>query len=268
MVAAVIMTTMVTEPVIARSWNGKTELMTQKQRRAKFASKTNPARGKKTKLSGRTEEDGYIYADFGKFNSYSYENDLGGTPIYLIGTIKDMAPFRESGNEYQLGMMVDDPDGYQWCVRIDVNKPDYEDFKSNFKGTRCKMIGIYSGYSGVMNRPMMDADAMDHYNAQNTSGSTDVVPLVAETASGDDSSLADGVTKSGGSASSGGSFDLSKAVEKGDYMLNLNNGKVHLSNCSWGPEKENRAYFKTFDDAINAGNGTSPCGHCLKNRTR
>lgn len=160
MITAVLMTAVVAEPVCAKSWSGKKELMTQKERKAKFASKSNPARGKKTKLSGRAEEDGYIYADFGKFNSYSYENDLGGTPIYLIGTVKDMAPFKESGNAYQLGIMVDDPDGYQWCVRMEVDKSDYEYFKSDFKGKKCRMIGVYSGYSGVMNRPMMDADAI------------------------------------------------------------------------------------------------------------
>ncbi len=179
MLTAVLMTAFVAEPVCATSWSGKTELMTQKERRAKFASKSNPARGKKPKLSGRAEMDGYVYADFGKFNSYSYENDLGGTPIYLIGTVKDMAPFRESGNAYQLGMMVDDPDGYQWCVRIEVNKSDYKDFRSDFKGSRCRMIGIYSGYSGVMNRPMMDADSIGHVNSESSGDSTGVVPVVA-----------------------------------------------------------------------------------------
>lgn len=136
------------------------DLLTESQRRSKYASKTNPAKGKKPVQESRPAFNGYLYADFGTYNSYSFENNLGRTPIYLLGTIVDIVPFKEIGNNYELALMVDDCDGYQWYMRTNVSKDKYEQFKSNYKGKSLFIYGSYAGYSGVMRRPMMDATIM------------------------------------------------------------------------------------------------------------
>ena len=136
--------------------SGVKELMTQKQRRNKFLSKTNPKRGTKPKTDERPDNDGYAYADFARFNSYNSDNGLGGTPIYLSGKIKDIQPVKEYGSEYSLAVMVDDTDGYQWYMRCICSKSKYDTLKVDLLGKDAAIYGTYAGYSGVTNRPMMD----------------------------------------------------------------------------------------------------------------
>ena len=136
--------------------SGVKELMTQKQRRNKFLSKSNPKRGTKPKTTERPDDDGYQYADFAKFNSYNSDNGLGGTPIYLSGRIKDIQPAKQYGSEYSLAIMVDDTDGYQWYMRCKCTKSNYDKFKEDLLGKDAAIYGTYAGYSGVTNRPMMD----------------------------------------------------------------------------------------------------------------
>ena len=136
--------------------SGVKELMSQKQRRNKFLSKTNPKRGSKPKTDSRPDNDGYAYADFARFNSYNSDNGLGGTPIYLSGKIKDIQPVKEYGSEYSLAIMVDDSDGYQWYMRCICSKSKYDTLKVDLLGKDGVIYGTYAGYSGVTNRPMMD----------------------------------------------------------------------------------------------------------------
>ncbi len=140
----------------SKSSSGSGELMTQKQRRNKFLSKSNPARGKKPKTEQRPDVDGYAYADFARFNSYNSDNGLGGTPIYLYGTIKDVQAVKQNGSVYGVAVMVDDSDGYQWYMRCNCNKANFDALKSELKGKKANIFGTYAGYSGVTNRPMMD----------------------------------------------------------------------------------------------------------------
>ena len=140
----------------SKNSSGVTELMTQKQRRNKFLSKSNPARGKKPKTEERPDNDGYAYADFARFNSYNSDNGLGGTPIYLFGTIKDVQAVKQNGSVYGVAVMVDDSDGYQWYMRCNCNKANFDALKADLKGKKANIFGTYAGYSGVTNRPMMD----------------------------------------------------------------------------------------------------------------
>ena len=132
------------------------DLMTESQRRSKFRSRTNPKRGATPVTVQRPASAGFMYADFAKFNSYNSDNHLGGTPIYLLGTIMDVQPVREVGSMYWLAIMVNDCDGYQWYMRLYCDKAKYELFKNQFKGKAGYIYGLYAGYSGVTNRPMMD----------------------------------------------------------------------------------------------------------------
>jgi methylphosphotriester-DNA--protein-cysteine methyltransferase len=45
-----------------------------------------------------------------------------------------------------------------------------------------------------------------------------------------------------------------------NYTGNRNTKKFHLPSCSYLPDPENRVYFTTREQAINAG--YTPCGHC------
>ena len=123
-------------------------------------SKTNPKRGATPVTVPRPASAGFAYADFAKFNSYNSDNHLGGTPIYLLGTIMDIQPVKEVGSMYWLAIMVNDCDGYQWYMRLYCDKTKYELFKNQMKGKAGYIYGLYAGYSGVTNRPMMDIDVV------------------------------------------------------------------------------------------------------------
>ncbi len=137
--------------------NGNTILMTQAQRRKKFGSKTNPKRDQKVaNLPQRPALNGFAYADFNLCNSYNSENGLGGKPVYLVGTITGIEKVYENAAYYGTAILVNDCDGYQWYMRSDIAKDKYELFRNTFLGKGGFIYGIYSGYSGVVNRPMMD----------------------------------------------------------------------------------------------------------------
>lgn len=139
----------------ASASNGK-ELMTESQRRKKFYSNTNPKRGAKPVSAVRPASNGFLYADFATFNSYSSENGLGMTPIYLLGTIKDIEKVTDKGDYYGAVLMVNDVDGYQWYMRLTVAKDKYDLFKKDYLGKTANIYGYYTGYSGVTRRPMLD----------------------------------------------------------------------------------------------------------------
>lgn len=132
------------------------ELMTEKQRRARFSSKTNPKRGTVVATTPRALSAGFTYADFGKYNSYNSENHLGGTPLYLLGTIMDIQPVKQTGSQYGLAVMVNDCDGYQWYMRCNCDQSKLPLLKAELMGKAGYIYGTYAGYSGVTNRPMLD----------------------------------------------------------------------------------------------------------------
>ena len=136
---------------------GNTILMTQSQRHKKFASKTNPKRDTKVvTVAYKPNFNGFTYADFSTCNSYNAENGLGGHPIYLLGTITDIEKVYENTLYYGTAICVNDVDGYQWYMRADIAKDKYDLFRNSFLGKNGYIFGIYSGYSGVTDRPMMD----------------------------------------------------------------------------------------------------------------
>ncbi|MCR5687364.1 MAG: hypothetical protein K6G58_05025 [Lachnospiraceae bacterium] len=136
--------------------HGNRALMTESQRRNKFRSKTNPKRGEKPDSVNRPKAFGFTYADFGTYNSYSSDNGLGGNPIYLLGTITDIQKAYENDLNYGTAVMVNDCDGYQWYMRVEVSKLKYDLFRKDYLGKSGYIYGRYSGYSGVTNRPMLD----------------------------------------------------------------------------------------------------------------
>ena len=99
-------------------------------------------------------------ADFNTCNSYNSENGLGGRPIYLLGTITDIEKVYENTMYYGTAICVNDVDGYQWYMRADIAKGKYDLFRNSFLGQSGYIFGIYSGYSGVTDRPMMDISVL------------------------------------------------------------------------------------------------------------
>ena len=142
-------------PASSDSSKGK-DLLTESQRRQKYASKTNPKKGAKVTIPARPGFNGYVYADFGKFNTYASENKLGYTPVYLICSVKDIVAFTDYGNSYRVAMLVNDCEGYQWYIRANVAKDKFDQFKTSYAGKDVYICGTYAGYSGVLNRPMID----------------------------------------------------------------------------------------------------------------
>lgn len=142
--------------------------MTEKQRKSRFFSKTNPKRGEKPVTIPRPASAGFEYADFAKFNAYASENGLGMTPIYLLGTIMEIEKVADKGNSYSVVFMVNDCDGYQWYMRTEAAKDKYDLMKSQLLGKAANIYGFYTGYSGVTNRPMMDPTIVLDVNGTST----------------------------------------------------------------------------------------------------
>ena len=136
--------------------DGYKVLLTDKQRASKFKSKTNPKMGATPITLPRPASAGFPYADFAKYNDYNSDNHLGGTPIYLLGTVMDVQPVKEGDSDYKVAVMVNDCDGYQWYVRVNCSKAKYDLMKNEILGKAGYIYGTYAGYSGVTNRPMMD----------------------------------------------------------------------------------------------------------------
>ncbi len=140
---------------------GNLILMTDAQRKSKFKSKTNPKMGVDPGAKVyRPLYNGFVYADFGTFNSYNSSNGLGGRPIYLIGTITDIEKVTENPAYYGVVLAVNDADGYQWYMRATISKLQYANFHATFIGKSGYIFGTYAGYSGVTNRPMMDVTVL------------------------------------------------------------------------------------------------------------
>lgn len=146
----------VTSNTSSGSSSSFSDLMTESQRRKSFSSKINPKRGTTPVTLVRPDSAGYKYASFGTYNSYASDNKLGNTPIYLLGTIMSINKVGQSNSHYKLAIMVNDCDGYQWYMRATCLKDNFELLKSEINGKAAYIYGIYAGYSGVTNRPMMD----------------------------------------------------------------------------------------------------------------
>lgn len=149
--------TVTTQPSDGVDEKGNAILMTQSQKRSRFRSKTNPKRGEKVVTPAyKPNFNGFTYADFGTCNSYNSENGLGGSPVYLLGTIMGIEKVYENALYYGTAILVNDCDGYQWYMRADIAKDKYDLFKNSFLGKSGYIYGRYAGYSGVTDRPMID----------------------------------------------------------------------------------------------------------------
>ena len=278
--------------------NGNKILMTEKQRRARFMSKTNPKRGTKPATIARPASNGFAYADFATFNSYNSENGLGGTPIYLLGTIMDIEKAKEDQINYHCVLAVNDCDGYQWYVRANVQKAMYDQYRAMYIGKAAYMYGLYSGYSGVTNRPMMDvtlivvtaaapaaglnpvptANAANTVNAaaagastRNPSTSQDTSQSLADQTAANTQTSSKTASASSGSAGSGGgdsnfnTYDNASQQNTSDkYVLNTDSKKIHHPSCN-DVRKIAPDNYQTTNSSLEEleAQGYTVCGHCF-----
>jgi len=121
-----------------------------------FGSKTNPKKGTKTATASLPASNGFVYGDFALFNSLASENKLGGTPIYILGTIKSVEKLATTGDVYYGAFLVDGCDGYQWCATMDIAKGNFDLTKLTYTGKNAYVYGLYDGYSTDLCRPLLD----------------------------------------------------------------------------------------------------------------
>lgn len=155
--ALVITALTITTPVYAVTRTAETKAYYSASKlKTNFGSKTNPAKGTKPASNPKPAVNGFIYGDFGTFNSFASENKLGGTPIYLLGTIKSVEKFAITGDIYYAAFLIDDFEGYQWVGAMDVPKNTFDKFKTIYTGMTAYIYGAYDGYSIDLNRPIIN----------------------------------------------------------------------------------------------------------------
>ncbi|MBP3701590.1 MAG: hypothetical protein J6I64_06855, partial [Lachnospiraceae bacterium] len=99
--------------------------------------------------------DGYEAANYDKFNSFASENGLGGTLIYFTGSMGEIEiiPTEESGDVYYSVVTI--PDGRQWLCALNLALFTDKDYYSDLVGCSAVFCGIYEGYSGTENKPVL-----------------------------------------------------------------------------------------------------------------
>lgn len=104
---------------------------------------------------------GFEKAEFDKFNSYASENGLGGSLIYIEGTITNIEIVAASGTQGQ-GIVgtITDTDGNQWLIHMHAVPIVSE---SAFDSTLNKEVVItceYDGFSAVRQMPCVTLDEL------------------------------------------------------------------------------------------------------------
>lgn len=101
---------------------------------------------------------GYDQAVFEKYNSPAEENGLGGSKIWIEGTVENV--FTSSGTS---GANIITEDDNKWLVILDSEdeEPTYETLEGNVV---C-MIGIYEGFSELYQQPTMTLNKLFDENS-------------------------------------------------------------------------------------------------------
>lgn len=143
-------------PVYAVTKTAETKaLYSAAKLKSNFGSKTNPKKGTKPTSMPKPAVNGFMYGDFATFNSLASENKLGGTPIYLLGTVKSLEKLAVTGDVYYGAFLIDDFEGYQWLGVMDVPKSNFDMLKNTYTGMTAYIYGTYNGYSSDMSRPII-----------------------------------------------------------------------------------------------------------------
>lgn len=157
LICLLIAITLICIPTFATTKSANTKAYYSATKLSKnFGSKTNPQIGTKPITIPKPAVNGFIYGDFATFNSLSSENKLGGTPIYILGTIKSVEKLAVTGDIYYGAFMIDDCDGYQWCATMDIQSSNFAIIQHKYTGMAAYVYGLYRGYSKDLHRPLLD----------------------------------------------------------------------------------------------------------------
>lgn len=89
--------------------------------------------------------DGYEYAEFERFNSYAEDNGLGGTKVYIFGTLDKV----DEKDDVVYGNVK--TDAGNWSVIFGYSQID--EIKDVFQNNEIYAFGVYSGYSDLLKTP-------------------------------------------------------------------------------------------------------------------
>lgn len=98
--------------------------------------------------------DGYEVAEYQRFNSFASENGLGGTKVYINGKLDGTEMFSSSDGSMIIGTLRDDRDN-RWLVELQLSILADETEYANLIGKPIVMCGVYEGYSGVRQLPVI-----------------------------------------------------------------------------------------------------------------
>ena len=102
---------------------------------------------------------GYEKAEFEKYNSFASENGLGDTRVYLHCTLVETEVLSADGTKTLLGYITDDSEN-TWLVMIHVIPIVSESSFDRYIGKPLIMRGVYSGYSGLKEMPVLVLDEL------------------------------------------------------------------------------------------------------------
>jgi len=245
-IIGLVATLAICTPVYAITKNSSTKATYSSAKlRELFGSKTNPKVGTSADPENMPSSNGFAYGDFGTYNSPASQNNLGGTPIYILGTIKSIEVLASTDDVLYGAFLVDECNGYQWCATMDIPRGNLELMRSTYVGKKAYIYGLYSGYSRDLSRPLVDITDIDGIDS-------------ASAAYSESDSLSD-TAKSYTSASSSSSSNASSDTDvSNEYVWITKSGSRYhtISNCS-GMRKASKVTLKEAQ-----AQGYKPCDDC------
>lgn len=127
---------------------------------------------------------GYIWGDFNTFNSYASVNGLGGTYIWIEGTLSAVQTLQSGGHTIAYGT-VTDLYGHKWIVALDsAAYTPVSAYSAVYNHTIC-IAGQYDGYSDVYKMPAMTCvklyDFSNGINWKSTIAAAELTGIPGET---------------------------------------------------------------------------------------
>ena len=98
-----------------------------------------------------SSEGGFEKAEYDRFNSLASENGLGGTKVYIDGTISEVI-FDETNI---MGLIVKQADDNEWIISIGQEPRFSYDKLNAMIGTSVRVFGVYPGLSLEFKKPML-----------------------------------------------------------------------------------------------------------------
>lgn len=102
---------------------------------------------------------GYEKADFDNYNSPASENGLGDSRIYFYCTLKKTEVLEADGTTSILGYVTDEAN-HQWLIQLHFAPAVSETFFDKYVGKEVILRGVYSGFSGTKEIPVVVLDEM------------------------------------------------------------------------------------------------------------